>query len=228
MEFNGFGRGSQKFFADLAANNTRAWFPQNQERYEREILAPAAAFVQALGPRLAKIYPSLHFGTARNGSESIMRIHRDVRFSADKSPYKLNLGVVFWIGSGKKVELPCLYLGIEADSAFFYGGQHTFPGPVLQGFRAAVDDDTEGTALVKTLKSLEKKGLRVLEEPAYKKVPTGYPADHPRALLLRHDGIGVSRSLGASELRSPGLVDLCAGFAATVRPLLDWLSALNT
>jgi len=86
MEFNGFGRGSQKFFANLAANNTRAWFQEHQERYELEILAPAAAFVESLGPRLAKIYPSLHFGTARNGSESIMRIHRDVRFSADKSP----------------------------------------------------------------------------------------------------------------------------------------------
>jgi uncharacterized protein (TIGR02453 family) len=228
MEFEGFGRGCRKFFAELAKNNNREWFQQNQERYQREILEPAAAFVQALGPRLGKIYPALHFGTERNGSESIMRIHRDVRFSADKSPYKLNLGVVFWIGSGKKVELPCLYLDIEADSAFFYGGQHVFSGPALQGFRAAVDDDTEGAALVKTLASLAKKGLHVLEEPAYKRVPSGYPADHPRALLLRHDGIGVARSLGASELHSPALVELCAGFAATVRPLLDWLCALNT
>ena len=61
-----------------------------------------------------------------------------MRFSPDKSPYKQNLGIVFWIGSGKKVELPLFYLHVEADRAFFYGGQHVFPKAVLERYRAGL------------------------------------------------------------------------------------------
>lgn len=227
MEFTGFGRGARRFFADLSAHNERAWFAANRERYEAEVLEPAVALVQALGPRLAKLYPGIHFSPARNGTGSIMRIYRDVRFSADKRPYKENLGVVFWLGNGRKVESPCLYLDVEAGSSFFYAGQHRFPDPVLARYREDVAAERTGRALVAALQGLEKKGMRVLEEPAFKKVPRSFPADHPRADLLRHDGIGVSRSLGARDLAGAGLVELCVDAASAARPLLDWLLAIN-
>ena len=226
MVFTGFGRGSQRFFGELAAHNNKPWFQENQGRYERLLLEPAVAFVSARGPRLAEMYPSVNYGTQRNGSGSIMRLHRDVRFSPDKSPYKQNLGIVFWIGSGKKVELPLFYLHVEADRAFFYGGQHVFPKPVLERYRAAVDDDA-GTVLVKTLKALERKDLRVMEEPAYKRVPKGFPTDHPRGTLLRHKGLGVGMDILTATLTSPDLVDVCAGVASRTRTLIEWLCDLN-
>ena len=225
--FTGFGNGSQRFFRDLAVNNNKTWFQENHGRYERELLEPAVAFVSALGPRLAGMYPSINYGTQRNGSGSIMRIHRDVRFSPDKRPYKQNLGIVFWIGAGKKVEAPCFYLNVEADQAFFYGGQHTFPGPVLERYRAAVDDEGTGTTLVKILQKLERKDLRILEEPAYKRVPRGFPTNHARGELLRYGGIGVSADIPRQTLTSADLLGVCAGFASNARPLIDWLRALN-
>ena len=225
--FIGFGKGSQRFFGELAANNNKPWFKENQSRYERLLLEPAVAFVSALGPRLAEMYPSINYGTQRNGSGSIMRIHRDVRFAPDKSPYKQNLGIVFWIGSGKKVELPLLYLHVEADSAFFYGGQHVFPKPVLERYRAAVDDDATGTVLVKTLQELARKDLRVMEDPAYKRVPKGFPTDHARGKLLRHKGLGVGTDIPTTTLTDPGLLDVCASVASRTRMLIEWLCNLN-
>jgi uncharacterized protein (TIGR02453 family) len=227
MTFSGFGQGSQRFLADLAANNNKSWFEKNRGRYERELLDPAAAFVSTLGPRLAEIYPSINFGTQRNGSGSIMRIHRDVRFSPDKSPYKRNLGTIFWMGSGKKVELPCFYLHIDAQRAFFYGGQHMFPKPVIERYRAAVDDEASGAQLVKTLRELERKDLRVFEEPAYKRVPRGYDADHPRGELLRYAGLGVGVDLRAPTLAGPDLPEVCRRFALDARPLVEWLQRIN-
>jgi uncharacterized protein (TIGR02453 family) len=227
VAFAGFGRGAQRFFADLAKHNDREWFAANRERYEAEVLEPAVAFVQDLGPRLAKLYPGIHDSPARNGTGSIMRIHRDVRFSTDKRPYKENLGVVFWLGTGRKVESPCLYLDVEARSAFFYAGQHRFPDPVLARYREDVAGTETGSGLVAILGRLAKKGLVVLEEPAWKRMPKGLPADHPRADLLRHDGLGVSRDLRAAQLAGPGLIETCLEVAAAARPLLDWLLAIN-
>jgi uncharacterized protein (TIGR02453 family) len=227
MVFSGFGKGSQRFFGELAANNNKTWFRENQNRYERELLEPAVAFVSALGPRLAEMYPSINYGTQRNGSGSIMRIHRDVRFSQDKSPYKRNLGIVFWIGAGKKVELPIFYLHVDADRAFFYGGQHVFPKPVLDRYRAAVDDDATGKVLLETLQEMERKGLRVMEEPAYKRVPQGFSKEHARGELLRYGSLGVGEDIATATLTSSDLLDFCARFASKTRPLIDWLRSLN-
>jgi uncharacterized protein (TIGR02453 family) len=227
MAFTGFGRGAQRFFGELAERNEREWFEANRGRYERELLEPAVAFVEALGPRLAKLFAHLNFGTQRNGTGSIMRIHRDTRFGADKSPYKLNLGIVFWIGPGKKVELPCCYLHIEEKSAFFYAGQHMFQKPILERYRTAAADSRSGAALGKALAATAKVGLEIYEEPAFKRLPKGIAADHPRAKLLRHAGLGVGEALPAKLLASAALVDSCADAAKRAKPLVDWLVALN-
>jgi uncharacterized protein (DUF2461 family) len=58
-------------------------------------------------------------------------------------------------------------------------------------------------------------------------MPKGLPPDHPRADLLRHDGLGVSRDLRAAQLAGPGLIETCLEVAAAARPLLDWLLAIN-
>lgn len=227
MPFSGFGRGAQRFFAELAKHNERPWFEENRARYERELLDPAIELVEALGPRLSKLFPNLNYGTQRNGAGSVMRLHRDTRFSADKSPYKLNLGAVFWIGGGRKVELPCFYLHVEAKSAFFYAGQHMFPKPILERYRAAVADARAGAALEKALAKVAQAGLAVYEEPAFKRVPKGCAADHPRAELLRHAGLGVGAAVPAKILESDALVGFCEGVAAKAKPLVGWLVAIN-
>jgi uncharacterized protein (TIGR02453 family) len=227
MGFEGFGAEASAFWRDLAANNDRSWFEENRGRYEGALLGPATAFVEELGPRLAKAYLGLEYGSQRNGTASIMRIHRDVRFAKDKSPYKTNLGLIFWIGRGKKVELPIFYFHLEAERAFFYGGWHLFPGAALARYREAVAEEARGKALAKLLARLAKEGLVQMEEPAWKRVPGGYGAEHPRAELLRLPGLGVGRDLGAAELAGADLPERCAALALRMRPLMDWLALLR-
>jgi uncharacterized protein (TIGR02453 family) len=226
MAFKGFGSGAWEFYRELAANNDRSWFKENRARYEREVLDPAIAFTEELGTRLECLYPDLHWNCQRNGSGSIMRIHRDVRFSHDKSPYKTNLGLIFWIGQGKKVELPVFYFHLEAKRSFFFAGWHQFPKDALGRYRAAVDDPRRGAALDRIMDALEREGLSLFEDPVLKKVPRGYEEEHPRALYLRLGGIGVGMDIGKREAAKAGLPARCAAIAKTARPLMDWLLAL--
>jgi uncharacterized protein (TIGR02453 family) len=225
--FPGFGRDARTFFTELAKNNNRPWFKANQARYEDAVLAPAAAFVEDLGARLARTWPSLQWGTQRNGTGSIMRIHRDVRFSPDKRPCKENLGIVLWLGPGAKMERPAFYFNLDSGGAFFYAGLHAMTDTVLGRYRRAVDDETTGAALERLLGRLAAAGMTVMEEPAYQRVPRGYAPDHPRAVLLRHAGLGVRADVTAAETGDPGLPAACAAMALRARPLVTWLLALD-
>lgn len=226
--FTGFSNDTVEFLRELAANNTRHWFEANRDRYERAIRVPAEAFIETLGPVLSERFPGVHYDTRRNGAGSLMRINRDVRFSPDKRPYKENVGIVFWIGEGKKVERPGFYFHIGVDAAFFYGGQHMFPKEVLERYRDAVDTGRTGPELPGILDHLHRDGLVLYEEPQYKRVPRGYPTDHPRATLLRYKGMGAARPLQLDELTDSTLVERCASTAAALTPLVNWLLAINT
>jgi uncharacterized protein (TIGR02453 family) len=225
--FSGFGSGARTFFKELSQNNHKDWFHANKHSFEKEIMEPAAAFVLELGLRLKAIYKGINYGTQRNGSGSIMRINRDIRFSPDKRPYKENVGLVFWIGEGKKVELPCFYFHMDAERTFFYGGQHMFPKDILDRYRQAVDDVKRGEELETILIDLDNQSLPLLEEPEYKRVPRGYPADHSRADLLRLKGLGVSAEISQTDACTPNLVELCLDYAEKMKPLIDWLRVLN-
>ncbi|MCB0818301.1 MAG: DUF2461 family protein, partial [Flavobacteriales bacterium] len=76
----------QRFFKDLAAHNDRDWFHANKKRYETSVKKPFEAFVQELIDRMGKLDKQYRI----TPKEAIFRIHRDVRFSNDKTPYKLN------------------------------------------------------------------------------------------------------------------------------------------
>ena len=78
-----FGSGTFSFLRELKANNKKGWFEANRSRYENHVKGPALTLIQDMAPRLAKLSPHFHAGP-----RSLFRVHRDVRFSRDKSPYK--------------------------------------------------------------------------------------------------------------------------------------------
>lgn len=102
-----------RFLSELAENNDRGWFADNKARYEAEVKDPSLRFIEAFAPHLTKLSP--HFmATPR----SLFRIHRDVRFSKDKRPYKTHAGIHFRHERSKDAHAPGFYLHVEPGQIF--------------------------------------------------------------------------------------------------------------
>lgn len=229
IQFHGFPPDALTFFAELSFNNNRAWFEAHKTLFNKAVQLPAQAFVHQLGARLTAIAPGLHYDPTLSGRGSIMRLYRDVRFSQDKSPYRTNLGIVFWLGEGKKTERPGYYFELTRDGAGFFGGVYQFDAGQLEVYRQAVLDAHQGAQLAQIVADLRAdKRYRVGGEH-FKRVPRNIPADHPRADLLRHNGLYVvtGELMPSSLVTSPELMDVCLEHAARMAPLLHWLAALE-
>jgi len=119
------------FLRDLRANNNRDWFQQNKGRYQAELVMPARQFVEAVAADLHQISPYLAGGT-------LFRIYRDVRFSADKSPYKTHMGIQFRHEDGKDVHCPGYYFHVEPGDCFAGAGIWHPDKEQLQAIRGAI------------------------------------------------------------------------------------------
>lgn len=224
MPFTGFPPETFAFLKGLARNNSREWFEKHREDYEQFHLAPAKAFVEAIGPGLKKISKAVNAEPKVNGS--IFRINRDVRFSKDKRPYKTTLDLWFWEGEKRGWESPGFYLRLMPDGYMAGAGLHGFTPDQLKKYRAAVLDEKAGAALVKTVQKLE--GLK-LPEPARKKVPRGLPVDHPRSPFLLLDGLYCTHEAPLRKsVHSPAFVAQCLEIFARAHPLSQWLGKYVT
>lgn len=227
--FNGFSQEGISFLFELAGNNEKDWFDTRKEIYQRELLAPAQALVAAVGARLqAEISPDIVYDTRANGSGSLMRIYRDTRFAKDKSPYKTNIGMIFWEGPRKKAENPSFGFQFGTFGAGLYAGLFGIPKDLVQPYREAVDDEKRGKALVDAIAAVEAAGDYKIEGEQSKRVPAGYDKDHPRSDLLRHKGIHVSSpQLTPELLLGPELVDEIVMHCTRMAPVQKWLVELG-
>ena len=227
--FTGFPKAGLQFLIDLAANNNREWFQAHKADFQNHIQKPAQDFVAVLGERLQTISSDIRYDTNLNGSGSLMRIYRDVRFSKDKTPYKTNVGIVFWEGAGKKTENPGFYVGFDADGARVYAGMGGFPKPMLTAYRDAVVDDDLGTKLEAIIADIQALDGYEVRGTHYKRVPRGYDKDHKRASLLLHNTLGtVSPQMTVDELTSPDFVDMCFDHCQKMAGVQQWLVQVVT
>jgi uncharacterized protein (TIGR02453 family) len=161
--FGGWKGDFRGYFLGLRANNNKPWFEAHRRQYEDDIKAPLVALLAELEPE---------FGPARR----VSRPNRDIRFSADKSPYKLNIYADVERGG---------YVALDAEGLVAAGGRYMVDDEQLKRLREAVAADRSGRELASIVAALRKKGYEV-EGQDLKRVPPPYPQDHPRADLLRH------------------------------------------
>lgn len=220
--FTGYRKDAMQFWHELAAEMNRDWFTANKARYEREWVAPTTALLADVARRLAPAYKPLALGAPK-----VLRIHRDVRFAADKTPYKTHLGAVIRV-EDKKVSdggTTALYLHLGLDEEFVGYGSYMFPPDQLARFRKAVAG-APGVELARLVARLRAAGHDVGGHDDYKKVPKGFPPDHPRADLLRCKGLtGAFPSIPRGLPLKPGFADWLADHATTGAPLVRWLHA---
>jgi uncharacterized protein (TIGR02453 family) len=220
-KFNGFPKESLKFFADLAMNNNKMWFNDHKMDYDNYVLEPSKAFVITMGERIHELSDDIMAIPAVN--KSLFRMNRDVRFSKDKSPYKTNLGILFWEGIRKRMECPGFYFHVETDELMLGGGMHTFPKDLIEPYRKAVVDDQSGKDLKKVIKTMEKDNLSV-SGAHYKRVPQGYDPNHPNSELLKHNGLYTMVTTKVpKEFYSEKLIDFCYENFKKMYPLHKWI-----
>ena len=212
--FPGFPKEAVKFLSDLNANNTRDWFTANKVTYEAAIKQPAAGFCEAMSARLEKM-------TGTPCKSKIFRIHRDLRFSKDKTPYNAHLHISFTPETGQ-TSPPCWFFGLEPNRIVLGGGTFGFDKQALDAFRERVDGP-DGKKLTKLLEKLETKGART-GEPDLKRVPSGYAQDHPHADLLRRKGISAWLDIkDTKSASSPEFVASCHQNFKMLKPVHQWL-----
>jgi uncharacterized protein (TIGR02453 family) len=164
------------FFRELKANNNRAWFQANKERYERQVREPLLQFVADFGVRLAAITPYYVADVRRNGG-SLFRINRDVRFLADKSPFKTAAGIQFRHESGKDVHAPGFYLHLEPGGVFAGIGLWQPDSRSLGLIRDAIVNDSARWQQIVLAESF--RATFMLGGESLKRPPKGYDPAHP-------------------------------------------------
>ena len=220
MEFTGFADDTREFLAELAAHNERPWFERNKSRYQSVLLEPERAFVTAVGQRLQAIRLAVEAVPRVNGS--IFRINRDTRFSKDKTPYKTYADMWFWEGADRK-NASGFFVRIVPDAVWLGAGAHTLSPEGLERLRAAIAARSSGLRIGGILADLEAAGYTI-GEAGYKRVPRGYPADHPRAELLKYRFLHAYRIEPVpTSFTEAGFVDWCMERFEEVEPLHGWL-----
>ncbi len=220
--FTGFTPETFQFFQELRLFNEREWFEAHREIYETQVLHPAQAFVVEMGKRLEALAPDVV--AIPKIDKTIFRIHRDVRFTANKAPYKTHLAMFFWEGRRKKMENSGFYVHLEPEKLFIGTGIYQFSRELLQIYRETVADEKMGSKLVNIIAELEQTPGVTVGGRHYKKVPRGFERDHPRADLLRHKGLhAFMEEPLPGEVYSPQLVEYCYQRYERMAPIHYWL-----
>ena len=160
--FTGWKGDFKGFFLGLQLNNSKAYFESHRKQYEQDVKAPMVALLADL---------EAEFGAAR-----LSRPNRDIRFSADKSPYKTNIYASTSAGG---------YVALDADGLVAGGGRHMMEPSDLVTFREAVAAKGSGEKIAAIVSALRARGYEVAGQEL-KRVPSPHPQDHPRGDLLKH------------------------------------------
>lgn len=215
-----FGAETLEFLDELAANNEREWFAANKHRYEALVLEPALTFIEAMGPKIAKL--SRHvLAIPRRSGGSLMRVYRDTRFSRDKTPYKTNIGIQFRHELGRDVHAPGFYVHIEPGGSFLGAGIWHPDSTALARIRARIVEVPD--AWRRATRSKRFADAYTLAGDSLMRPPKGYSTDAPWLDdLKRKDFIAIC-GLDDEAAVAPGFIDLVAERFGRGKALMSFL-----
>lgn len=224
--FTGFRPQALTFLRQLKRHNTRPWFEANRARYEAEVRDPLRALVEQVDVLLAGRAPEITGDPRR----SVFRIHRDVRFSRDKSPYKTQAACWFYhADAGKGVGSEAgggagFYFQLAPGECFLGGGIWMPPRPALHRIRARLLDEHEEFEAIVLARGFRRRFGALSDEAMLTRLPRGIAPGHPAARWLRHQSFTAGRELTEREALSPRLAGLLARDFEALTPLVRWLN----
>ena len=207
-----------KFLKDIAKHNNREWFEKNKPKY-LEAKQSFEDFLEALHSELLKFDESL---AGLNPRKMGFRIYRDVRFSKDKRPYKVNMGAGFSPG-GKMMQEPGYYIHLEPGKSFIAGGLYMPDPGNLAKIRQEIDYNPKGIQKILNDKNFKKYFTGLDDFDRVKTAPKGYPKDHPQIELLKNKSFIVSHSFTDTEVTDKKFVKKVAQVSKAIKPLNEFL-----
>lgn len=206
---------SNVFFAQLAANNSKDWFEPHKEKYASQIKKPA----EFLGELLAE---DLSRATGLSHKAKLFRIHRDVRFSKDKTPYNAHLHLSW---TQPREGKPAWFFGSAPDYLIFGMGIVGLEGEALTRYRGFIDSHGDDLSdAIEAAQALVGAGLSDWGPEPLKRVPKPYDNDHPHADLLKRKSLTVTAPFPA-EWRDTGVLPNVAVLCAALMPIWSLLNA---
>jgi len=226
-DFPGFRPQAIGFLRRLARHNTKAWFERHRSEYESEVLHPLRALVEDVDVRLARMAPEL-VGDPRR---SIFRIHRDIRFSADKSPYKTHAACHFYhqdagraVGQDAVGAGAGLYFQLAGGNCLAGGGIWMPARPALDRLREAIADAPEDLEDLVRVPAFRRRFGGLDEDTMLTRLPRGFAAGHPAERWLRYRSFTATRHLPDAEALSPRLASILARDFSVLVPMVRWLN----
>ena len=222
-----FSNQSLSFLRELSRNNAKPWFETNRHRYEEFVRQPLRDLIEEMDVRFARFAPEIVGDLKR----SPFRIYRDIRFSADKSPYKTHASCWFFHrGGAHSVGREAIgggagfYFEFSPKRAFVGGGMWMPPRSALSRLREAIIEDQGGFERAIGDPALKRRFGAMSDEAMLKRTPRGFAADHPAAGWLRHQSFVFGRELPIAQATSPRLPALLERDFETMLPLVRWLN----
>ena len=225
--FEGFSPKALTFLRGLTKNNRKEWFEERRSDYETLLKQPLAALIEEVDVRLARIAPEI-IGSPKKSS---FRIHRDVRFSKDKSPYKTNVACWFFhrdAGHGVGGEAAHggagFYFHMAPTGNFCGGGIWMPPRPALVKLRQVIAEDQEGFEDIVLSAGFKRRFGKLDDEAVLTRTPRGFDPDHAASAWLRFQSFTAGRALTNEEIQSPKLPDTLAKSFEAMAPFVRWLN----
>jgi len=211
-----------KFLRALARNNSREWFHEHKAEYEAHLRGPFQQLITDLQPDLLTV--SSHYRADPKGvGGSLFRIHRDTRFSNDKTPYKTWSGARFFHERSKQVEAPSYYLHVQPGNCFIGAGLW-HPEPESQRKIRQFLFDNPG-AWKAAVHSPAFKRRYTMDGETLVRPPRGFPADHELINDIKRKDFVATLGIEDSVVLGPRLRKAVADNFSALAPMMDYLCA---
>ncbi len=224
-----FSAATLTFLRGLKRRNERPWFEAHRAEYEAAVKQPMRELIEEMDVRLAQLAPEIIGDPKR----SMFRIYRDIRFSADKSPYKTHASCWFYHRDGSRAVGreaagggAGFYFQIAPQDSFTGGGMWMPPREALLHLREAIAEDPKGFAKIATDRRLVRRFGGLSEEAVLRRVPRGFAPDHPGAPWLKFQSFVAGRALTDAQAVSARLPALLEADFRLMLPLVRWINGV--
>ena len=214
-----FNQDFLNFFYLLSQNNTRDWFDQNRKMYEQEVREPFKVFV---GDLVKAIREEMDPDFKLLPKDAIFRINRDIRFSADKTPYKEHVGAIITPGGRKAKEMPGHYVHLSGGTLMIGGGAYFMEKESLYNLRKHLI--TNGSAFDALLAEKDfKKKYGEIQGKKNKRLPKELMVHVASNPLILNKQFYYMAEMSPKKIVSKKLLPLVMDYFKAARPVNDFL-----